>query len=216
MEPHVTFIRIQPNNVAQVLSDVVESLSNLSWINDFDDKYIQDAFRVRAEKTIEYISTKVIQEDDDEITSNSGEYVISELARRAIVDKLKYLDIPLAEIIREKTSRNHGFDFYSKNLDLVILFGEAKYNGSQNAYGVSFGQIVQFIKENKDVSDILEIDRFCCEESKVNFTSGKKGFIAAFASKKTPTAQLLLNIKANNDYKELVQYAEIICVAVNV
>lgn len=216
MEQHVTFIRIQPSDISQVLREVLESLSNLSWINGFDDKYIREAFKVRAQKTIDYISAKVIKADDDEITSNSGEYVISELARRTVVDNLKYLDIPLAEIIKEKTSRNHGFDFYSKNLDLVILFGESKYNASQNAYGISFSQIIQFIKENKDISDILEIERFCCQQSKANFTSGKKGFIAAFASKTTPTEELIQNIKENKDYKELVKYAEVICVAVNV
>jgi hypothetical protein len=156
------------------LKEVFESLSDLSWIKSFDQEYVQNAFKTRAEATVKYIGEKIIKSDASEITSNSGEYVISELARRAIVDKLNYLDIPLAELIREKIVGNHGFDFYSENKNDVILFGEAKYNANQNSYGSSFEQIVRLELEKRDVSDLLEVDRFCGEKARQNFTSGQK------------------------------------------
>lgn len=57
-------------------------------VSRFDKDYIQSGFKIRAEPTIDYISKKIIKSDDDSITSNSGEYVISELARKTIVSEL--------------------------------------------------------------------------------------------------------------------------------
>ncbi len=138
------------------------------------------------------------------------------MARKAIVDNLSYFDIPLAELIKIKDVGNHGFDFYSKNKGEILLFGEAKYNARDNAYGVAFEQIIRFEREKQDISDIIDIDQFCCVNSKNNFANGDKGFIAAFASKKTTTAKLIEGIKNNKDYKEAIKFKELICVAVNI
>jgi hypothetical protein len=215
IDTHILFIRIEPVDIVLTLKDVFESLSNLAWISAFDKEYVQNGFKVRAESTIDYISKKIIKADADTITHSSGEYVISELARKTIVEELDYLDVPLAELIKEKAVGNHGFDFYSKNTNLVLLFGEAKYNATQNAYGSSFEQIARFVREGQDESDLLDIDKFCCEHSKENFTKGKKGFVAAFATRKTSTKTLISNIKKNADFKSLTGFDEVICVAVN-
>lgn len=215
IDSHITFIRIEPTNIAVTLHEVVSSLSNLAWISNFDQDYIKNSFKKRAEDSIKYISENIIKSTDDKVTSSSGEYVVSELARKAIVDNMTYLDIPLAELIKIKDVGNHGFDFYTKNLEEILLFGEAKYNSRQNAYGLSFEQIVRFVNEEQDVSDIADIDRFCCENSKNNFALGHKGFIAAFASKKTSTDLLIRGIKKNADFLIACKFKELICVAVN-
>lgn len=95
IESHITFIRINPTDISLTLKEVFESLANLSWIKSFDVDYIRSSFTVRAEATIKYIADKIIKSTDDSISSDSGEYVVSELARKAVVTELKYLDIPL-------------------------------------------------------------------------------------------------------------------------
>lgn len=215
IEPHITFIRINPTDIKLTLKNVFDSLSDLCWISSFDKEYIQESFQVRAQATVDYISNNIIRENDENITTNSGEYVISELARKTIVSEMSYLDIPLAELFKIKDAGNHGFDFYTINGNKIILFGEAKYVASQNAYGRALKQIVKFEADKQDSSDIIDIDLFCCNESKTNFSNNKKGFIAAFSSKGTPTDTLIKNIKNNTDFQALNKFEEIICVAVN-
>jgi len=216
IDTHITFIRINPTDIALTLKEVFASLADLAWISTFDKQYLRDGFSIRAEASVAYIAKNIIKDTDDSITSNSGEYVISELARKATVDNLAYFDIPLAELIKIKDVGNHGFDFYSKNQGEILLFGEAKYNARDNAYGVAFEQIIRFEREKQDSSDIIDIDQFCCVNSKNNFAKGDKGFIAAFASKKTTTEKLIDGIKKNKDYKEAIKFKELICVAVSI
>lgn len=217
IEPHITFIRINPNDITLTLKEVFESLANLSWIKSFDVDYIRSSFTVRAESTIKYIADNIIKSTDDAITSNSGEYIVSELARKAVVNELKYLDIPLGELIKEQKVGNPGFDFYSKNLVKIILFGEAKYHHRDNAYGSAFNQIIRFEKEKRHIADLVDIDKFCCSESLENISkNNKKGYMAAFASKGISTENLIQNIKNNANYQKLSKSEELICIAVNI
>lgn len=216
IKDNITFIRINPTNIELTLKDVFVSLSNLSWINDFDKEYIRNSFQVRADATVKYITDNIIKSTDDEITSNSGEYVISELARKSIISELNYSNIPLGELIKEQKSGNPGFDFYTENLTKILLFGEAKYLADRNAYGSAFEQIVRFEREKRDIADLQDIDKFCGEASLRNVIENNKGFIAAFASKSTTTERLINNIKANADYSKLKHFNELICVAVNI
>ncbi len=215
IEDNITFIRINPTDIALTLKEVFISLSSLSWINNFDKEYTKQSFKVRADATVKYISDNIIRENDDEITSNSAEYVISELSRKSLITELNYSDIPLGELIKEQKSGNPGFDFYSENGTNILLFGEAKYIASRNAYGSAFKQIVRFEKEKRDIADINDIEKFCSNKSLNNFTKNKKGFVAGFASKKTPTDKLIDNIKKNTNYNIIKKFDELICVAVN-
>lgn len=216
IEDHITFVRINPTDIKLTLRHVFDSIANTAWISSFDQEYIRNSYSQRAIDTIEYISAKIIREDDDSITSDSGECVVSELARKTVVEQMGYLDMPLGELIKYKTYGNHGFDFFTINNEKVILFGEAKYLSSQTAYGNAFKQIVKFESiEKKDVKDIAEIDRFCCEESKTNHANGSKGFMAAFSSKNTSTDDLIVGIKRNIDYNKIKKFDELICIAVD-
>lgn len=216
IDKHIIFIRINPTDIALTLKEVFDSLSDLAWISAFDGHYLQTGYKTRAELSIAYIAANIIGPNDDAVTSESGEYVVSELARKTVVDYLKYLHIPLGDLIKEKEAVNHGFDFFSRNLNEVLLFGEAKYNKRDNAYGTSFEQIIRFENEKRDHSDLIDIDRFCCENSKNNFSNGVKGFIAAFASKKTSTPKLIAGIKKNRHFIAASKFTEVICIAVNI
>lgn len=216
IKKHISFIRIEPINIKLTLGEIFKSLSDLAWISEFDEQYIKAGFQTRAEDTVKYISENIIAKSDDEITKDTGELVVSELSRMTVVDELKYLDIPLAELIKIKDIGNHGFDFYSKNNDNILLFGEAKYNARQNAYGKSFEQIARFEREKQDISDIIDIDKFCCETSKQNHAKGLKGFIASFSCKSTTTDKMIKGIKRDNDFIGLDKFNELVLVAVNI
>ncbi|MGX5688346.1 hypothetical protein [Arcticibacter tournemirensis] len=216
IEEHITFIRIEPTDIELTLREIVDSLADISWLSQFDQDYHREAFRIRADNSIKYIKDNIIISGADSVTSDSGEYVVSELARKTLVEKLGYLDMPLAELLKIKDIGNHGFDFYTCNLHTVLLFGEAKYNANQTAYGIALKQIVEFIDRKQDSSDIIDIDLLCCNESKQNFADGHKGYVAAFASKDTATAQMIKNIQKNADFVTVSKYHELICIAVNI
>ena len=126
VEPHIRFFRVRLTNIKLTLRSVFESLSNNSWIMKLDDGFLQRTFSVRFQSTIDYISSNIIREEDDSLTSDSAEYVISEIARSTIVKRLNYLDIPLGELIKEQKSGNPGFDFYSMNKFGIILCGDLR------------------------------------------------------------------------------------------
>lgn len=213
---NILYIRINPGDISATLKSIISVLSDLSWISRFDSKYIRDSFEIRASATAQYLSKKILDESNDTITSDSGEYVVSELAREAIVNRLGYLDIPLAELFKEKVSGNPGFDFYSCNKEQFIVFGEAKYNARQNAYGIGMEQVNRFIDEKQDISDLNDIDKFFDENSLSKAISGKKAYAIAFAAKKTSTATIIDGIKNNKYYNDLALHKEVIYLAVNI
>lgn len=216
IDSHITFIRIKPNDLGLTLKEIFESLSDLSWINNFDQGYLKSSFRQRASITLNNLKQKLLDGDTDNITSDTGETIVSELARKSIVNTLDYTDIPLAELFKQKKDGNPGFDFFTENKSEIILFGEAKYISKKNGYTKAFSQIVGFIDEGKDVSDFADISNFCSENSLKNSDCGHKGYVAAFSSTNIDTEKLIRNIQSNRDFINLTNHKEIICVAVDV
>ena len=212
----ITYIRIDPENLSVTIRDIITSLSNLSWIAKFDKSYIRNSFFKRAEDTAEYLADKILKDDGDKITEDSGEYVVSELAREALVIELKYLDVPLAELFKEQVSGNPGFDFYSANKEKVIIFGEAKYSSGRNAYGIGMEQVDRFIREGQDVSDLNDIDKFFEEESLKLADNGDTAYAIAFAAKGTASDMIIKGIIRNKHYKDIAINKEVIFLAVNV
>jgi hypothetical protein len=216
IDGHITFIRINPDDVGLTLKEVFASLADLSWINSFDQGYIRDSLMVRAKPTIDNLKKKIFDKSKDSITTDSGECVVSELARKSVINELAYLDIPIAELFKQKKDGNPGFDFFSQNTSEIILFGEAKFLSNDNAYGSAFEQIVRFHNEKRDMSDLLDLRGFCTDNAMNNVSQGQKGYIAAFSSTQMDTAKLIKNIQSNADYLKISKFTELICVAVNV
>lgn len=212
----VTFIRIEPINLQSTLTEIINTLSDLSWISQFDEEYIRESYRERAEPTIRDITRKLTASTMDEVSSDAGEYVVSELSRKAIVNQLNYLNIPLAELFNKQKSGNPGFDFHTQNDCETLIFGEAKYLCSQNAYGIGLRQVVEFIDDKKDIKDTLDLRDFFSQVVLNKVTQGIKGFAIGFSAKTTSSETLIANIIQNRDYKKLLKYEEIILVAVNI
>lgn len=212
----VQFMRIDPEDLATTLTDILTALMNLSWLSKFDTDFEIGAFASRANKTIDDIKEKFNKCTDDKVTNDAGEYVVSELAREAIVNKLSYLDIPLGELLGKKKSGNPGFDFHSQNIDTdTIIFGESKYVASTTAYSSALPQMIRFINDGKDVEDLPELKPFCTSAALHRAYNGSKGFAAAFSAKRTSSDDIIDNITKRKDYQALLSYEEVILVAVN-
>ncbi len=212
----IIYLRIDPEDIYVTIREIISIFSDLSWISKFDEEYIKISFKKRANETARYLKNKIHSGENDLITKDTGEYVVSELAREALVHELNYLDVPLAELFKEQVAGNPGFDFYSANHDNVIIFGEAKYNSKQNAYGVGMEQVSRFIKEEQDLSDLNDIDKFFKNDSLDLAANGEKAYAVAFASKNTPSTKIINGIIKNKYYKDIAKHKEVIYMAVNI
>lgn len=213
---NVTFIRIEPEDLSVTIFDIINTLSDMSWISRFAKSPIRNSFEERARQTASYLEDALKREESSNIIKNSGEYIVSELGRQGLVKGLDYMDIPLAELFKEKVIGNPGFDFYSANKDKIIIFGEAKYSSSHNAYGKGMEQVDRFINERQDISDIVDIDKFFDDDSLEKADQGEKAYAVAFSSKQTETEIIIKGIVNNNHYDNLVNYNEVIFLAVNI
>ena len=214
--PNVIFIRIEPSDLKTTINDIICSLNNLSWIETFDKEYIKKSFKIRASRTAEHLSNKLNNFAQDKVTTDIGETVVSELSRLAIVNELEYRDIPLAELFKQKISGNHGFDFFSETLSQFIVFGEAKYVSNSNGYGRALEQIERFIIEERDTSDLNDIDRFVSDSSLNNHTKNGKAFACAFSATSIKSETLIDNILNNDNFNKIKHHREIILIAVNI
>ena len=214
---NVRFIRIEPEDLSVTLSQIINALMDLSWLSKFKESFEIDAFKLRADKTIEDIKEKFANCADDKVTSEAGEYVVSELSREALINELNYLDIPLAELLGKKKSGNPGFDFHSQNpVTDTVIFGEAKYDARTTAYTSALHQIVGFINDRKDVEDLPDLKPFCTTSALDRANKDKKGFAAAFSARRTSTGTIIDNIIKRTDFKLLVKHEEVILLAVNI
>ncbi|MBK4779100.1 hypothetical protein [Streptococcus lactarius] len=213
---NVIFIRIEPSDLKVTINDIISSLNNLSWIETFDEEYIKNSFEIRANATAERLSSQLKHFQQDKVTTEIGETVVSELSRLAIVNELDYLDIPLAELFKQQIAGNPGFDFFSETLSQFIVFGEAKYVSNSNGYGKSLAQIERFIREKRDVSDLNDIDKFVSITSLNNHTQNHKAFACAFSATSIETETIINHILKNKNFNKIKYHKEIILIAVNV
>lgn len=215
-ECNVTFIRIDPEDKRDTIKKILEQLSNISWIEKIMPEELRISMKEKVEPTVEFLNKQLSENDNGIITSKTGEYFVSEIAREAIINEMDYKDIPLAELRKEQVSGNPGFDYHSENKENIIIFGEAKYVASQNAYGRALRQVVDFIKCKKDLKEISELRDFVSEEAIKNANLGRKGYAIGFSSYKTKSEELINNIKRSEHFSELVRYEEFVIVAVDI
>lgn len=134
---------------------------DLSWLKNFDAEFLARSYEQRAKITIADMRRKIESCDTGKLTKDAGEYVVSELAREAIVSELNYLSIPLAELLGKKISGNPGFDFHSQNnATNTVIFGEAKYVTAHSGYPRAIDQIKEFVDDKKDIADIADLRDF--------------------------------------------------------
>lgn len=210
------FIRLNPYPLNETIKYIFNELSDLSWINRYDKNILRKSIEERTNITVIDIEQKLLKCKEDIIASEAGEYIISILGKQALVNNLNYLNIPLAELWKEKKSGNPGFDFHSESIENKLIFGEAKYVCGKNAYNNALSQINDFINLNKDLMEIVGLDPLVSDISLDNFEEGRKGYAAAFSSNKIDNNILIRNILENENTKKLLNYDELILVAVDI
>lgn len=218
-QAHIKLLRVRPNNLQLTIRQIFNSLIDISWIDSFMPDYLKVSLRARVEPTVIHITKNLNNGNLTAVDKNSGELVVSELARQSVVSEYGYLNIPLGELIATQASQNPGFDFYSMNLNNILLFGESKYISAQTAHNSALKQIVNFRDNKKDDKDLITIDPFIPHDKKVafqNYIRGQKGYIAAFASKNETNDELINKLEENEYFKQLVDCSELICVAIDV
>lgn len=219
IEAKVTFLRVTPNGKRKTLDQIFDKLKDLAWISGSIPSYLQNSYRVRAERTlakiVDIINDSAALPGADDIVSDAAEYIVSVVAEEAIVNELGYRSIPLPEVFKHQSSQNPGFDFIVINAADVILFGEAKFVGGKNAYGSALSQIAKFIANKNDIADLADIFFLVPEVALQNADNGMKGYAAAFSSIATATEDLVNNIKNNKNYSTVKQRDELVLVAVD-
>lgn len=213
---NVWFLRVDPEDIAITLRDIIDALSDLSWISQFDKSYLRATYQTRADATVKHICQKIQEGAASGVYGDAAEYIVSEVARETLVEQLKYKDVPLGELFKEQASGNPGFDFFTSNLSDIVIFGEAKYLSAKNAYGSGMSQTARFIEEKRDIADIADIQNFFSDSALTGVYDGTKGFSVAFSAKRTSSNSLIQNIKKNAHYETLASYSELIFVAVNI
>lgn len=214
---NVFFVRIDPENLAVALHDILAELANFSWLNKFDKEALRKSMETNARNTCDILQEKFFDENGDPIIEEAGEYLVSVYSKRGIVEHLGHLDVPLAELLGRKKTGNPGFDFFTEEEDLqLVTCGEAKYLHGKNAYTTSLKQINDFIASNKHISDVVILNGLVSDKGLDNLVSGHFGVCSAFSSTGIKTKDLISHICANSDFKSTLQYDYVILVAVNI
>lgn len=210
----VYFIRINPENFSITLNEILAELRTMSWLNKFDFEPVKNAYQIRAEKTCDYLEKELLDiNTNTELKEMAGEYIVSNLSKKSLVENLNHEDIPLMELLGRKKSNNPGFDFYTEN-DIFLVAGEAKYKNNANAYSNSLKQINEFIREQKHIQDIPLLIGFTKSESIENMNNNIFNVCAAFSTTKIDSEILIDNILKNKHFQECVSKYDIFLVAV--
>lgn len=215
-ECKITFIRVNPEDKKETLKNILDQLSDCSWINKIMPEEFRLSMQIRVEQTVEFLDAQLSNNDNGIITSKTGEYFVSEIARETIISELQYKDIPLAELRKEQVSGNPGFDYHSENKNSIIIFGEAKYVANTNAYGRALKQVAEFIEDKKDIKELVELKNFVSDAAIKNANLERKGYAIGFSSYSISTEKLIENIKGNVDLNKLIKHEELVIVAVDI
>ena len=157
----------------------------------------------------------VLDKVENTITEEFGEILVSTSAKDSLCTYYKHKKIPLAEIWKEKTSGNPGFDFHTETPSELIAFGEAKYRNQSNAYNNAFEQIDDFIRNEKDLKELSDIKNFVGNKALANIADlNLKAFIAAFSLYSANDNLIIGNIMKNQYIEGLLRHPELYIIGV--
>ena len=199
------FIRVSPEDLNITIREILEELANFSWLSKFNKDYLKKSMKHKAQATCEYLEKIFYDGKDNPLVSNAGEYIVSTLSKKSIVDELNHLDVPLAELLGRKKSGNPGFDFFTEDIERqIVSCGEAKYKNGINAYGSSLNQIHEFVTTKKYYDDISMLQVLVGEKALENMGNDKIGLSVAFSATNISDDDLINNIVQNKNFKEYV------------
>ena len=157
-DDRIRIARVRIKCLREVIGFIVRTLMDTSTRDlVFQGKGLEAA----ARPTIDYIEKickrmlEIPQEDTNilNIRREFGEYAVSLSALNALEELYNHKALPLCELIKEKKSNNHGFDYITLDENQYFVFGEAKYRAKGNGDKDALIQVVDFITKKQHCID---------------------------------------------------------------
>ena len=199
------------SSTAQELTLRVRDTSYLSGL-DFSDK---QSFLAVAQPTIKKLADDIFAKVEDSVTTDFGEYLVSDTAQTLLEQQFNHAKLPLAEIIKPRKSGNEAFDFHTTSPYDVLTFGEAKYSATKSPYKDALDQIVDFINLKKDLGELIVLKHFTKNSNAVNnAAAGKKSYAAAFLINAKDPKKIIENSLSHID--DLLGHEELYLIGVTI
>jgi len=211
----VYLIHVKILDIKQRAKDIIDAITNRSWITTLVP-IDQRAYNARSEKTIKKIVEDILLKVEDTVTSDFGEYLVSDSAGNALNIQHGHTKIALAELWKEQKSGNPGFDFHTESSSELIIYGEAKFKTADSPYTVALDQIVSFVDEKKDQMELVDLKHFCSNKAVSNALDDKKGFIAAFSLNAVDHKKIFEKALKTASAIKLMDHAELYLIGVQV
>lgn len=156
-------IHVKVDDINELMLKIVEILWDMSWMNEMLTEADAGISEMRAKATQNNIIPKIKECIDDSssmISTTFKEYAIS-ICSQGALRKIKRCKIyPLSELLKEKTTNNGGFDYIVLTPDENFVFGESKYRTDGGAHLAASKQVIEFIRNNKHISDCEVLQKF--------------------------------------------------------
>ena len=208
-------LHIKVKNIKSRAEAIIKAIKDTSWIEKLDDVG-KIAYEARARRTIDDLVDNIFKKVEDSVTSEFGEYLVTETARTALNESLNHEIVPLAELWKEKLSGNPGFDFHTITQMNLIAFGESKYSATDNPHGTAMEQMGEMIDIGKDAMDLAHLRNFIDNLPIENYQNGNKAFIASFSLNSTNYDLIFKNAINSKFIDKLLGYNELYLIGVEV
>lgn len=199
----VHLIVVQVNDIKAAANEIIAALNDVSWITKLDP-VAKASYEKTAHRTISKL-TSDFRAIDSSVTSSFGEYLVSIAAGDSLGAILNHSVFPIAELWKEKVSKNHGFDFHTESQQEIISFGEAKYAKGTNPYNASANQILEFIDLKKDSGDGVHLEKLASSNAINNLLNSSRGFTVAFSMHSDKPESILKNALTSDLIKKLIE-----------
>ncbi|MCW4469846.1 hypothetical protein OGH69_12775 [Flavobacterium sp. MFBS3-15] len=213
---NVYSIHVKINDVKGSADDMINIISDLSWIEKLG-AVEKKTFKANSEKTVKKLVEDIFKKIDSKVTSDFGEYLISDMAGNALQKVHAHIKFPIAELWKSKVTGNDGFDFHTESHTNLICFGEAKYNSNSNPYSAALQQVNGFIKAKKDDSELLQLQPFCtsgCIDNYIN--NNRKAYILAFSLNTKNSKLVFKNLIKSIEIDELFTFPELYIIGIEI
>ena len=205
-------------DASESIASVIKEINDNSWISKLGivDQVSYDA---RMQATIQHIMKDCMIFNNSTPTgqydySVVGEYIVSKEGRQALISQFGHGFVPLAELWKEKEIGNPGFDYHSESTTQLIIFGEAKYNATNNPYTKAIDQVEKFITKKKDSKELSDLQKFVSNNAVKNFLQSNKGFSIAFSIKADNPLLILDKAILSNKIVQITKYDEFYVIGV--
>ncbi len=211
----VNLIHVKIKDIKERAEEIIRLITDTSWVSHLRP-VSRRTYTANANRTINKIVNNILRKVDDEVTEDFGEYLVSVSAQDALVNELSHGRIPLSEILKEKSFRNHGFDFHTESPRAIIIFGESKYSKSENPYNIALSQICDFIKDKKNDTDFELLENFVTPPAMINALNEQMGYAASFSMNSNNPTLIFNRALKSSHIKELSSNPELYLIGVEV